>query len=509
MRVLCALLLKSNKVVLLVRTDTGWRSHSNSHNQSLLLLLHYITHHNSPFPNISAGLYEHPPFYEFVTQNWQVHGGSIGMDGVAIHDITTGLQRTFGEHHKLAGAIAATLSRDLGIDGPNSTVALYSGNHVDYLPSVMGITLTGAKLTPVNPLCTAKELQTILQRSHATVLIAHISRLDVALQAAVGTPIQHVVVMTDQPDGGSSHLEKPLPPGTTDLRAVQIAGQDGAFYETRHVVDTATHTVTLPYSSGTTGLPKGVQLTHQNLVANLLQCNVIEGPFSPPGSRLISPLPFFHIYAFTVSMVFSAYRGQTVYTNSGRFELPAFLQTIQDHCPQRAHLVPPILLGLAKHPIVDKYDLSSLEMIISAAAPLGLDVEEAVQARLQCGVKQAWGMSELSPIGTLQADDNVKSGSIGPLVPSTFGKIIDEQGNSLLAGEPGELCLKGPQVMKGYLEDPDKTAECLSAKSGWLRTGDVARYDENGFFYITDRIKELIKVRGFPVAPAELEALMM
>jgi acyl-CoA synthetase (AMP-forming)/AMP-acid ligase II len=131
-----------------------------------------------------------------------------------------------------------------------------------------------------------------------------------------------------------------------------------------------------------------------------------------------------------------------------------------------------------------------------------------VKKRLGCEVKQAWGMSELSPLGTSNSDFSIKSASIGPLLPSTHGKVIDENGNSLGPNESGELCIKGPQVMMGYLDDPDKTAECLS-KSGWLRTGDVASYDEDGYFFIKDRIKELIKVRGFQVAPAELEELLL
>lgn len=167
------------------------------------------------------------------------------------------------------------------------------------------------------------------------------------------------------------------------------------------------------------------------------------------------------------------------------------------------------MIGLAKHQIVDNYNLSSLSMIISAAAPLSKDTEIAVTNRIGCEIKQGWGMSELSPIGTLVSDYNMKSGSIGQLIPSTLGKIVHPETNmSLGPGETGELLIKGPQVMMGYLNDPEKTAECLSS-DGWLKTGDAAEYDEDRFFYITDRLKELIKVRGYQVAPAELEALLL
>jgi len=211
----------------------------------------------------------------------------------------------------------------------------------------------------------------------------------------------------------------------------------------------------------------------------ILQCTSLTFyAFIPPH---FPHLPqFFHIYAYTVSMLYPAWKGQTVITKSGRFDLEQFCQLVQEHKPERAHLVPPILLGLAKHPVVDQYDLSSLQCIISAAAPLSKETEKAVKGRIGCEVKQAWGMSELSPIGTINSDYNMKSGSVGQLISSTLGKILDENGRSLPPNTPGELAVHGPQVMLGYLDEPDKTKECLS-DSGWLRTGDVAQYDEDGF----------------------------
>ena len=454
---------------------------------------------SSPFPPIPSG--PHPPIYEFLTSNWKPHGGYLA-DKVAIVDGTTGLQRTFHDYHATTGGIAAAFSKDMGIS-ESSTVAMYCPNHVDYLPVALATSLCGAKLTPINPLYTNLEVGVVLDRSRSSVLVAHVSKLDVALQCAKDSKyIKHVIVITDEKG-------EAIPEGTIDLDALRK--HDGAFCQTHHVVHKSTqhHPFLLPYSSGTTGLPKGVCLTHDNIVANLLQCDEVEGIAFPPSHKLISPLPFFHIYAFTVSMMYCAWKGQTLITNSGRFDLEQFCKLVQEHKPQRAHLVPPILLGLAKHPVVDKYDLSSLRMLISAAAPLGQETEVAVTQRLpSCECKQAWGMSELSPIGTLNSDFNIKPGSVGPLVSSTVGKIVNEQGQSLGPNQDGELLIKGPQVMMGYLDDSDRTEECLS-KSGWLRTGDMARYDEDGFFYITDRIKELIKVRGYPVAPAELEALLL
>lgn len=165
------------------------------------------------------------------------------------------------------------------------------------------------------------------------------------------------------------------------------------------------------------------------------------------GEKLLSPLPFFHIYGMTVSSIYCGWKGHPIITMSGRFDFPLFLDLIKEHRPNRAHLVPPIILGLAKHPLVDEYDFSSLKCIISAAAPLGLDIELAAKQRLGCEIKQGWGMSELSPIATLNSDFNIKPSSVGPLVASTYGKVVDENGKSLGPNEDGELCIKGPQVM--------------------------------------------------------------
>jgi len=448
---------------------------------------------------------------------------------VAIVDGSTGLERTFRQYDRTTRALATALHDMMQMDDvedeTNVTIALYAPNHVDYVPTVLAITMMGAKVTPINPAYTQRELETVLSKSRSRVLIAHSSVLDTALMAVrtVRSQQHHpnylkeIVVLTD--DDGFA-----CPEGTTEFESLveqyggggdhgDDHGEQRLLDETHPIVwkDTATYPCVLPYSSGTTGLPKGVCLTHANIAANLLQFEQVEGMAFAPDHKLVSPLPFFHIYAFTASLLYCAWKGQTLITMSKKFDLEEFCSLVERHRPQRAHLVPPICLGLAKHPVVDGYDLSSLQTVISAAAPLGKDTEAAVRRRLlqlQC-VKQAWGMSELSPIGTCNSDFAPVTGSIGPLVSSTTAKIVDaETGKSLGPNEPGELVLKGPQVMLGYLDDPEKTAECLSP-NGWLRTGDMAYYDENRYFFVTDRIKELIKVKGFPVAPAELEELLL
>jgi 4-coumarate--CoA ligase len=383
----------------------------------------------------------------------------------------------------------------------DSTVAMYCPNHVDYLPVALAVSLCGAKMTPINPMYTASELERVLDLSRSSVLFAHTSGLDVALETAKKSKyVKHVVVITD--DGEA------VPEGTINLDTLRH--DDGIplkkTIEVEHG-ETASRPFLLPYSSGTTGLPKGVCLSHSNIIANLLQVDAVDGIGFPTDHKLISPLPFYHIYGFTVSLMYAAMRGNQVITMP-RFDLETFCRLVQEHQPQRAHLVPPILLALQKSPLVDNYDMSSLRMISSAAAPMSPETEAGVKKRIGSSVKQLWGMSELSPIGTSTSDFHIKPGSAGQVVSSTIAKIIDEHGSSLGPLEDGELLMKGPQVMIGYLDEPEKTAECLSP-SGWLRTGDIAHFDDEGFLFITDRLKELIKVRGFQVAPAELEALLL
>jgi 4-coumarate--CoA ligase len=487
----------------------------------------------SPYPPIAPGPY--PPIAEFITQDWASNGGPIRHDKVAILDGTTGETRTFADYQSTMQHVAAALRYEYDIQ-EDSTVALFSPNHVDYLPISMAVALCGAKLTPINPLYTSRELEIVLQRSKSSVLMVHNSKLDTALAAVKNSvTVKHILVLTNGNDNES------LPEGTVSMTSLKQHHKHETMKQTVHAIHhkVESHPYLLPYSSGTTGLPKGVCLTHKNIVTNLLQLEGSEDMGFPmvciinfdfryscetykltshplhhtyhcflQNHKLISPLPFFHIYGLVVSLFYCAWKGQQVITMSGRFDLAEFCQLVQDHQPERAHLVPPIILGLAKQPVVTNYDFRSLQQIVSAAAPLAKSIETTAKERLSCEIKQGWGMSELSPIGTMNSDFNSKVGSIGPLSPSTYGKIINEHGISQPPNTIGELLIKGPQVMLGYLDDPERTAECLS-DSGWLRTGDVAYYDEDGYFVITDRLKELIKVRCYQVAPAELEALIL
>ncbi|MCX7566303.1 AMP-binding protein [Sulfitobacter sp. F26169L] len=408
-------------------------------------------------------------------------------DEVVLTDGTTGVGMTAAEFMAQVKALAGGLTaRGLGA---GKTVALMSPNNPHYCVVFHAVAWAGGTITTINPTYTASEVAHQLRDSAADVLITIPMFLETAHAAAKDAAGQPVVVM-----GEASDNAEPL----------------SAFYgtpiEQQVPVDLDEHSVVLPYSSGTTGMPKGVRLSHRNLVVNVDQ--IIAGGDVRPGEVAAAFLPFFHIYGMNVLMNVHLAAGGALVTMP-RFDLELFLQISQDYKARRMWIVPPVALALAKHPAVDNYDLSSIEQIFSGAAPLGAEVSDAVAKRIDCLSVQGFGMTELSPVSHTTPLGKPKSGSSGVALPNTQCRIVDpETGEDLPAGKEGELWIKGPQVMKGYLNNEKATAETLTP-DGWLKTGDIAYIDDEGYMFIVDRLKELIKFKGFQVAPAELEATLV
>ena len=383
--------------------------------------------------------------------------------------------------HRLAGGLRAR-----GV-GPGTTWALLAPNLPEYVVAFHGLALAGATTTTLNPTYGAEEIAFQLRDSEASCIVTVALFLETARAAAAIVGIEEIVV---------------IGPG----EATPFTSLFGEPIDGQVPIDLKRDVAVLPYSSGTTGFPKGVMLTHHNLVANLEQ---FDGHTDFAEDEVCyAVLPFFHIYGMQILMNAMVRKGVVVVTVP-RFDLPQMLELTQTYGITRLFLVPPIVLALAKHPVIDQYDLSSVRQIFSGAAPLGGDVAEAAAQRIGCSMAQGYGMTELSPVTHSIAPGEYRAGSVGTLVAGTEARLIDpETGTDAAPGERGEIWVRGPQVMLGYLNNPEATAATIDA-DGWLHTGDVGVIEPDGHTFIVDRLKELIKYKGFQVPPAELEALLV
>ena len=411
-------------------------------------------------------------------------------DEVAIIDGPTGRSVTAGQLMAQIRALAGGLTARGLL--PGGTVAILAPNLPEYPVVFHAVAWGGGIVTTINPTYTAPEIQHQLRDAGARMLVTIPMFAEVARRAMEGTLCHELVLIGAEPDGG----------GGDALSLGDLMGPD---LPEQAPVDPAVDVVVLPYSSGTTGRPKGVMLTHRNLVANIAQAASVSA--IRPTDTAIAFLPFFHIYGMTVLMNLYLNQRARIITMP-RFDLETFLRLIEEHRATRLYIVPPVALALAKHPLVDRFDVSSVQQIFSGAAPLGAEIETLVGTRFGAASVQGYGMTELAPISHMTVGENIRHGSSGQAVPSTECRIVDPVTLADLGpGQEGELWVRGPQVMAGYLNNAEATGATL-VEGGWLRTGDLAEIDADGFMFIRDRLKELIKYKGFQVAPAEVEAAL-
>lgn len=454
---------------------------------------------DSPFPQVQI-----PPtsLYDYLFADLS----DDYADRVALVDTKSGAQTTYRDMVARIDAFAGALaSRGIGV---GDVVGLLAPNSSAFAVAFHGILRAGATATTINALFTAKDIVKQLTDSRATMLVTVTPLLPQAAQAAaeIGLADERLIVLDGPGIDADGH------PNAADLLGPALPPPDVTF-------DPATHLAALPYSSGTTGNPKGVMLTHRNLVANVAQIRPLQGMTTD--DRILAVLPFFHIYGMTV-LLNAALHARATLIIMPSFDLAEFLGNIAEHRCTHAYIAPPVAVALAKHPLVERYDLSSLRGIMSGAAPLDEDLGRAVADRIGCALVQGYGMSELSPVSHVAPFDGGREllGTTAPLsscgwtVPNAVSRIVDSETGAEIdppasgLSDAGELWFKGPNVMAGYLNNAAATDETIDG-DGFLHTGDIARVDSTGCVYIVDRLKELIKYKGYQVPPAELEAVLL
>ena len=416
---------------------------------------------------------------------------------VAIVNGETGREYSFAEIEEATRKVSSALNRS-GLQ-KGDVLTLVAPNCPEYPVMFLATLASGGVVSTCNPGYTGEELAYQIKNSASKIIATVPSVLPTVQKAAERAGIEQIIVLDDK-EVRNSNL----------ISYRSLVDDTGSRFSPASV-DAKNDIAVLPYSSGTTGLNKGVMLTHFNVVANVCQLQHPElFDLRQDGVCLMGLLPFFHIYGMVVVLLSSMHSGSKI-ISLPKFEGDLFLSAIERYRINVAHLVPPLVLFLAKHPSVENYDTSSIDQIMSGAAPLGGELVTAVRERLGCRlVRQGYGLTETSPVthANPQTLGMTKPRSIGIPVCNMEVRIVDTKSlENLPEGQEGELWMRGPNIMKGYLNLPDATKASIT-EDGWFRTGDIGYFDKEGCFYITDRLKELIKVKGLQVAPAELEALL-
>ncbi|XP_021725816.1 4-coumarate--CoA ligase 2-like [Chenopodium quinoa] len=410
---------------------------------------------------------------------------------------------TYSETHLLCRKTAAGLSK-LGIY-KGDVVMILLQNCPEFVFSFFGASMIGAVSTTANPFYTSCEIFKQVKVSKAKLIITQsqfVDKLRDNNEFKLGEDFK--VVTVDTPSENCLHFSV-LSEADENVSIIE----NGSDFEPNDPV-------ALPFSSGTTGLPKGVILTHKSLSTSVAQQVDGENPnmHLTEEDVLLCVLPLFHIFSLN-SVLMVALRAGSAILIMPKFDINSLLELIQEHRVSVAMVVPPLVLALAKNPAVGNYDLSSIRMVMSGAAPLGKELEDALRERIpQAVLGQGYGMTEAGPVlsmcpGFAKEPLPTKPGSCGIVVRNAEMKIVDpDTGVSVGYNEAGEICIRGEQIMKEYLNDPASTAATIDIE-GWLHTGDIGYVDDDDEVYIVDRVKEIIKYKGFQVPPAELEALLI
>ena len=425
---------------------------------------------------------------------------------------------TYGELYALSGAFAAWLQQHTDLK-PGDRIAVQLPNVLQYPVAVFGAMRAGLIVVNTNPLYTVREMEHQFNDSGAKALVCLANMAHLAEKVVPKTQVKHVIV-TEVADllpplkrlliNSVIKYVKKMVPAYNLPRAVRF-NDTLALGKGQPVTEAnpqANDVAVLQYTGGTTGVAKGAMLTHRNLVANMLQCRALMGSNLHEGCEiLITPLPLYHIYAFTFHCMAMMLIGNHNVLISNPRDLPAMVKELGKWKFSGFVGLNTLFVALCNNEAFRALDFSALKITLSGGMALQLSVAERWKAVTGCAICEGYGMTETSPVAAVNPAEANQVGTIGIPVPSTLCKVIDDNGNELPLGEVGELCVKGPQVMKGYWQREEATAEILDS-NGWLKTGDIAVIQPDGYMRIVDRKKDMILVSGFNVYPNELEDVL-
>ena len=425
---------------------------------------------------------------------------------------------TYGELYRLSGEFAAYLQQLPGLE-PGDRIAVQLPNVLQYPVVVFAAMRAGLIVVNTNPLYTAREMEHQFNDSGAKVLVCLADMAHLAEEGLPRTGIRHVIV-TEVGDmlpplkrllvnTVVKHVKKMVPaynlPKAIKFTDALASGRGKALREAN---PQGNDVAVLQYTGGTTGVAKGAMLTHRNIVANMLQNRALMGDELQEGCEvMVAPLPLYHIYAFTFHCMAMMLIGAHNVLITNPRDLPAMIKDLGKYRFSGFVGLNTLFVALCNNDAFRALDFSALKFTVSGGMALQLATAERWKAVTGCDIAEGFGMTETSPVVSVNPIKHIKLGTIGIPLPSTECKVIDDEGNDLPMGSIGELCVRGPQVMKGYWQRPDATAEILSA-DGWLKTGDIGVIQEDGYMRIVDRKKDMILVSGFNVYPNELEDVL-
>ena len=460
--------------------------------------------------DINTSMY--PSLVALMEESFQKYGSRVAYNFM-------GKDVTYAQTDSLSQAFAAYL-QGLGLV-KGDRVAIMMPNVPQYPVAVAGILRAGFVVVNINPLYTPRELEHQLKDSGAKAIVI-IENFAVTLEKCIATtPVKHVVLcaMGDQlgllkgalVNYVVRNVKKMVPayslPNAVRFNEAVARGTKAAFKKPATKPDDV---AVLQYTGGTTGVSKGAVLLHRNLIANVLQIGAWNEPVMkkvPANEQPTSvcALPLYHIFAFTVGMMLSMRTGGKLILIPNPRDLPAVLKELSKHTIHSFPAVNTLFNGLANHPDFKTVDWSHLKAAVGGGTAVQSSVASLWFEKTGCPICEGYGLSETSPVASSNPITSTEySGTIGVPLPSTYMKLLDDDGNEVPVGQSGEIAIKGPQVMAGYWQRPDETAKVMTA-DGFFKSGDIGVVDERGFFKIVDRKKDMILVSGFNVFPTELE----